>query len=178
MLLWVQVTPNDDLEQIAELEVTDSPAAVWEQVQELEGGYGWKTIHRLMDPNMGRSPSGTDRDISWQDAFDQVGMRIDLADDGEVGRQILNDYLKPDEFTRHPRYRVDLRCAKTIYQMKRYAWDDHKRTSEKDQKQRTKQRYDDFPTCLKYLVNSQPSFRGLKDLGKVFPIASGRTNGY
>ena len=178
MLLWVQVTPNDDLEQFAELEVDDTPQVVWERVQELESEWGLMNISRLMDPNMGRSPSGTDREVSWQDAFDQVGMRIDLADDGEVGRRLLNDYLKPDPSTKLPRYTCDPRCVKTIYQMKRYAWDDFKRTVEKDQKQRAKMRHDDFPTCMKYILNSNPSFRSLRSMGLPVVRSGRRTNGY
>ncbi len=178
MLLWLQVTPADDLEQIAELEVDDTPTVVWQQVQDLERDYGWTTITRMMDPNMGRSASGTDRSITWQDAFDQAGMRIDLADDGEVGRRIFNDYLKPDPHTRQPRYRCDPRCVKTIYQLKRYCWDDFKRTAEKGQKQRPKQKHDDYCACLKYAVNSQPSFRGLASMGQHFRTAGTRHNGY
>ena len=178
MLCWLQVTPNDDLEQVAELEIDDTPLVVWQAVQDLEAEYGWSSIARLMDPNMGRSPSGTERNISWQDAFDQVGMRIDLADDGEVGRRVLNEYLKPDEATKRPRYIVDPRCMKTIYQMKRYAWDDHKRSLEKDQKQKAKQKHDDFPTMLKYAVNASPSFRGLKSLGAPLTRVGHRSKGY
>jgi hypothetical protein len=178
MLLWLQVTPEDDLEQVAELEVDDVPAVVWQQVQDLETDYGWTQITRLMDPNMGRSASGTDRSVTWQDAFDQVGMRIDLADDGEVGRRIFNDYLKPDPHTKLPRYRCDPRCVKTIYQLKRYCWDDFKRTADKGQKQRAKAKHDDFPTCIKYVMNSSPSFRGLQQMGSTFRSQGKRVNGY
>jgi len=177
MLIWVQIDPNDDLHQVHELEVTGSPQDVADQVADVEADYGWTHIRRLIDPNMGRSPSGTDRATTWQDSFEAAGLPFDLADDSEVGRQTLNDYLKPDEFTRTPRVAIDPRCIKTIYQMKRYSWDDHKRSLEKDQKQRAKQRHDDFPTLHKYLVNSNPSFRGIKDSGKIYQ-ALGRTNGY
>ena len=178
MLLWLQITPEDDLEQIAELEVNDVPAVVWSQVQDLEAEYGWTQISRLMDPNMGRSASGTDRTVTWQDAFDAVGMRIDLADDGEVGRRLFNDYLKPDPHTRQPRYRCDPRNVRTIYQLKRYCWDDFKRSAEKGQKQRAKQKHDDYPTMLKYAVNSSPSFRGLAQLGTRYSPVGVRHNGY
>lgn len=178
MLLWVQVTPNDDLEQVAELEVDDTPTVVWQRVQDLERDYGWGAVSRLMDPNMGRSPSGTNRDISWQDAFDAVGMRIDLADDGEVGRRVFNEYLQPDPVTKQPRYRVDPRCVRTIYQLKRYTWKDEKRSSEKAQSQRAKQKHDDYPTMLKYLVNSSPSFRGLQSRGAPIQSSGRRVNGY
>ena len=178
MLLWLQITPEDDLEQIAELEVDDVPAVVWSQVQDLERDYGWTQVSRLMDPNMGRSASGTDREVTWQDAFDQVGMRIDLADDGEVGRRLFNDYLKPDAHTKRPRYRVDPRCVRTIYQLKRYCWDDFKRTAEKGQKQRPKQKHDDYATMIKYAVNSNPTFRGLSQISQGFIPIGRRHNGY
>lgn len=178
MLIWVQITPDDDLHQIYEMEVDGSPDVVAERVNELESENGWKTIRRLMDPNMGRSPSSTDRETTWQDAFERAGLLFDLSDDGEAGRQAVNDYLKPDIATQQPRLLVDPRCMKTIQQMKRYSWDDFKKSAEKDQKQRAKMKFDDYPTLLKYVLNSQPTFRALKSLGKPISLASGRMNGY
>lgn len=165
MLLWVQIDPNDDWQVIHEADIAGSPAQVAVRVAEIEGDYGWHAIRRLIDPNMGRSPSDTSRESTWQDAFEQAGLAYDLADDGEVGRQILNEYLRPDPRTGRPRLLVDVRCMKTIYQMKRYLWDDFKSTLEKDQKQRAKARHDDYPTCLKYLANAHPTFRGLRESG-------------
>jgi hypothetical protein len=178
MLIWVQVTPDDDLEQVAEMEVDGSPDIVAQRVKDLESEYGWKTIQRIMDPNMGRSPSSTDRQTTWQDAFETAGLTFDLADDGEAGRQALNDYLKPDQSTQKPRWMIDPRCMRTIQQMKRYSWDDFKKSMEKDQKQKAKQKYDDYPTLNKYVMNNQPTFRGLKSLGKPIEVRSGRMNGY
>lgn len=179
MLLWAQVTPDDDIQQIYEMEVDGSPDVVAQRVFELESENGWKVIHRLMDPNMGRSPSSTDRETTWQDAFERAGLTFDLSDDGESGRQLLNDYLKPDQYTEKPRYHVDPRCVKTIQQLKRYSWDDFKKSAEKDQKQKAKMKFDDYPTLLKYIMNSNPSFRNLKALGSpVYVGSTGRQNGY
>lgn len=64
---------------------------------------GFHHVCRIMDPNMGRSPSSaTQRNKTWQDEFDQVGLQFDLADDGEVGRHTINEYLKPDGMTDAP----------------------------------------------------------------------------
>jgi hypothetical protein len=178
MLLWVQINPNDDWEVLYELEVEGSPDTAAVQVKDLESEHGWKHISRLMDPNMGRSPSGADRETTWQDSFERAGLTFDLADDGEAGRQVINDYLKPDSFTRKPRIVIHERCTKTIQQMKRYMFDDYKKSLEKDQKQKTKQKHDDFPTLLKYLANMQPSFRGLKVSGYPVSYSSARSNGY
>lgn len=178
LMIWVQITPNDDLEQVAEMELDAAPEVVWQAVQDLEHDYGWSSITRLMDPNMGRSPSSSDRETTWQDAFDRIGMRMDLADDGEVGRKIFNEYLKPDEATHTPRYSCDPRNHKTIYQLKRYIWDDHKRTIEKDQKQKAKQKHDDAPTLLKYLCNYNPTFRSLRAIGAPSARIGKRHRGY
>jgi hypothetical protein len=178
MLIWVQVTPDDDLQQVAELEIDGSPEEVASQVFELESEHGWKSVSRLMDPNMGRSPSSSDRETTWQDAFERVGLTYDLSDDGEVGRKTINTYLRPDQDTLSPRIKIDERCTKTIQQFKRYSWDDHKKGLEKDQKQRAKQKFDDYPTLWKYILNSNPSFRNLKLVGRPVAMRHGRSNGY
>jgi hypothetical protein len=178
MLIWVQVTPDDDLEQVAEMEVDGSPDVVSQRVQDLESEYGWKTIYRIMDPNMGRSPSSSDRETTWQDSFAKAELTFDLADDGEAGRQALNDYLKPDPSTQRPRWRIEQRCMRTIQQMKLYSWDDYKKSLERDQKQKPKQKQDDFPTLNKYVVNSNPTFRDLKSIGHKVVYAGERRNGY
>jgi hypothetical protein len=68
--------------------------------------------------------------------------------------------------------------VRTIYQLKRYCWDDFKRTMDKGQKQRAKQKHDDYPTMLKYAINSNPSFRGLSHQGARFQSVGQRHNGY
>lgn len=178
MLIWVQVSPDDDLHQLYEMEVDGSPDVVALHVNELESENGWKHIRRLMDPNMGHQSSSVDRETTWQDSFERAGLSFDLADDGGVGRQAIDDYLKPDSFTNKPRIQVHERCIKTIQQMKRYSWEDHKKTLEKDQKQKTKAKNDDYPTLWKYILNSQPDFRGLKALGAPMHMSTGRVNGY
>lgn len=162
VMAWHQVDPNDDLHVVMELEVALAPQELAEYVLELEKERGWKTIRRLIDPNMGRSPSGTDRETTWQDAFDKAGLVCDLADDSDVGRAQLNVYLRPDPDTRRPRIHWDRSCGKAIYQMKRFLWDDHKKGLEKDQKQITKKKNDDFPACHRYALNSNPDFRSLR----------------
>ena len=46
--------------------------------------------------------------------------------------------------------------------MKRFLWDDHKKGLEKDQKQMTKKKNDDFPAIYRYILNSNPDFRSLR----------------
>lgn len=167
-LLWAQVSPNDDIGVVHSEKVDGGPAEVREVIQRVEADYGWSCVRRLIDPNMGRSPSDTGRELTWQDAFEQVGVVCDLADDSDVGRRMLDEYLAPDEITRQVRFTVDPRNTDVIYQLKRFLWDDFKSSTEKGQKQRVKTKHDDFPAILRYVLNSQPSFRALKQVGQVY----------
>lgn len=169
MYLWVQIDPSDDLWVVAEGQIDGSPLQVREDAQVIEADLHLTVRQRLIDPNMGRSPSSaTNRTTTWQDDFDAVGLTTDLADDSDVGRGRLNDYLKPDPDTQRPRVHVHPRCANTIFQLKRYVWADYKQTEERDQKQKPKDKYDDYPTLLKYLLNTSPSFSGLHHSGQIF----------
>lgn len=159
MMMWVQVDTWDDYWVLDEAMIDDEPDAVWALIREREEQWGLNITARLGDPNMLRSPAGKRRQLSWQDEFDTVGLRVDLADDSDVGRGRLNDYLKVDPDHAAPRIHIHPRCVNTIKQMQRYVWDDYKHVIDRDAKQTPKEKQDDFPTMLKYLMNYQPTFR-------------------
>lgn len=178
-MLWCQVTPNDDLAVIHELEVDGGPNDVWDAVKQVEKDYEWVAIRRLIDPNMGRSPSDAKRELTWQEAFEQVGLVCDLADDSDVGRRRVDEYLRPDDRLEQPRLLVDPRCTKTIYQLKRYLWSDYKRGDDHGVKQKPKDKHDDYPTLLKYIANSDPTHRSLLNANVVYRHHGTRTaSGY
>lgn len=156
-LLWVQVTPNEDYEVVASLQVEGGAEAVRDEVREVEEQLQYKYIARIMDPNMGASPSGAKRDITWQMEFDGVGLHFDLGDDSSVGRARLNDFIKPDRDFRRTRLRIDPSCGDVIFQMMRYIWADYKNAENKDIAQEPLKKNDDFPTLLKYLMNYLPT---------------------
>lgn len=156
-LVWVQVTPNEDYEVVATAQVEGGAEAVRDTVHEVEGRLQHNYVTRLMDPNMGASPSGAKRELTWQNEFDNVGLRFDLADDSSVGRARLNDFIKPDKATRWTRLRVDPSCGDLVFQMCRHIWADHKQQEGKDQKQEILRVNDDFPALLKYLMNYLPT---------------------
>lgn len=167
MYLWAQIDPKDDIWIVAEDACADEPVEVKKKCDEIESSYLLHVVRRLIDPNMGRTPSGIKREVAWQDEFDAAGVVCDLADDSDVGRGRVNEYLKPDKDTRRPRITIHSRCTTTIHQMKRYVWDNYKEALDKDLKQKPKDKYDDYPTMLKYLLNLDPTFNGLQQLGSV-----------
>lgn len=156
MLCWVQVTPNSDYEVIREVLVPGGAEDVRDAVTGIEAELQPLLVYRLMDPNMGASPSGAVREVTWQMEFDTVGLHFDLADDSDVGRARLNTLLKADPYFRRPRFRIDTGCTTSIFQMKRYVWADHAKVDGRDVKQKTLPKNDDFPTMFKYLMNRLP----------------------
>lgn len=161
--LWVQITPSDDWHVIADGKMDGDPVETRKEVEKIERDLGLWTAQRLTDPNMGLSSPGIKRGITWQQEFGAAGLVLDLADDNGIGRARINTMLKPDEHTLRPRCLIHQRCRDTIYQMNRYSWGEYSKNVERDIKQQPKDTYSDYPTCLKYLANIEPSFRLLKD---------------
>jgi hypothetical protein len=160
--MWVQIDPNDDLCVVWEDELDADPVDLRDHIFHIEESAGMRIADRLIDPNMGRAPASAIRGITWQDEFDNAGINCALADDSDVGRGRVNEYLRPDDHTLRPRLRISSRCQRTIFQMKRYVWDNYRRADERDIKQVPKRKNDDFPTLLKYLMNTNPSFNLLQ----------------
>jgi hypothetical protein len=156
-LAWVQVTPNEDYEVVATRQVDGGAEDVREVVKEVEAYLKCQQVVRIMDPNMGASPSGAKRELTWQREFDNVGLHYDLGDDSGVGRARLNTFIKPDSQFMRARFRIDPSCEDAIFQMKRYVWSDHKNAENKDVAQTPLSKHDDYPALFKYLMNYLPT---------------------
>ena len=159
MYSWWMISPQDDLWCIAEGECDGDPTDVAVDVAEMESRLGLHVTYRFIDPNMGRSPCGSKRGVTWQDEFSAAGLYCDEADDSmDPGLKRIDTLLKPDRATLAPRIHIHPRCRNSIIQLKRYVWDDHKKSLEKPQKQKPKDKNNDFPTLLRYLANTEPRF--------------------
>lgn len=161
-MIWAQVDPSDDWSVIADMQLEGDCVETREAVHRLEKEMGLVIARRLLDPNMGASPSGQKREVTWQDEFTSAGLHCDLASDVDVGRSRINQFLKPDKDTLRPRLKFHARCRDTIYQFGRYSWADFSKNVDRGQKQVPKDKYDDGPTLVKYLANSDPVFNFLK----------------
>ena len=163
MFAWIQIGPDDDWWMIREGQVDGDPTMVREYVDAVESDLGLAVARRLIDPNMARSPASSSRGVTWQDEFDKVGLVTDLADSSEVGRARINQMLIPDSISRRPRLMIHSLCTQAIHQMTRFVWDDYRQALEKGQKQKAKEKNDDFPAILRYFANSEPEFHQLRD---------------
>src|SRR3990167_456854 len=178
MWLHVQIDPADDWWIAAEGKLDGDCVEVKREVERIEKEFGFYVAQRLSDPNMMASPSGQRRDVTWQDEFASAGLYCDLANDIDVGRQRINQLLKPDPDTMRPRIKVHPRCKDTIYMMNRYSCGEFSKNVDRDQKQTPKDRNDDYPTLLKYLANSEPVFRFLRGGAQVLKRSGQRTGSY
>lgn len=176
--LWVQVSPQDDWFVVAEGKLEGDCLETRKEVEGVEINLGINTVRRLMDPNMGASPSGQRREVTWQDEFKTAGLWCDLADDSDVGRGRINTMFKVDQQTRRPRLVIHPRCKDTIYQLLRFSWADFSKKVDRDQKQAPSDKYSDKPACLRYFANSDPIFRFLKDGAPVIKRPGKRKGSY
>ena len=167
MGLWVQVDPWDDLYCIAECLVDGSPEELWLSIKDTEERLHLNVVSRIGDPNMLRSPASAQRGVTWQDEFADAGLRIDLADNSDVGRSRVNEFLRPDQDRKTPRLLFHPRCEVAIKQMLRYTWGEWKQPEGRDIKQTARNIEDDFPSLLRYLMNSAPTYAGLQHAGQV-----------
>ena len=178
MMMWVQISPSDDWYQVAEGKCDGDCTDVRKYCDQIESDMGLYIAQRIMDPNMGASPSGQKREVTWQGEFQAAGLFCDLADDSGVGRARVNTMLKPDGDTRQPRLIIHKRCKDTVYQLQRFSWEDFSKRVDKDQKQTPKAKHDDFPALLRYLANSEPNFRFLKSGPPIIKRAGKRVGAY
>ncbi len=181
-LLWVQISPSDDWFVVAELQVDGDCVDVRKAAEEVEQNLGLQIAQKLTDPNMGMSPASSrrpgGRPLTWVDEFSAAGLVLDLADDSAVGRSRVNQMLKPDPDTQCPRLVVHQRCKTTIYQLQRYSWADFSKRIDRDPKQEPKDKHSDFPSLIKYLANSDPNFRFLKNGPAVLQRTGTRMGAY
>ena len=161
MALWAQIDTWNDIWIVAEALVEGGPEELEVACNEIESNLGLRMALRLGDPNMLRSPASAQRNITWRDEFDAVGLHLELGNTSDVGRSRLNDYLKVDPDRLMPRIHIHPRCQEAIKQILRYVWDDYRHVADRDMKQKPKDKNDDFPTLLKYLMNYEPDYNML-----------------
>ena len=164
-IVWDAISPSDDIYQVAELEVDDTPTQVKKAVDDLERNLHLRVYRRLMDPNMGESPTTTStiRHRTVKQEFDDVGLRCstNVSDDRFIARMKMAEYLKPDPRTMQPRFHIFNTCKRSSYQMTHWSWDEWAGyvSDRKDSKPIPQEKNSDFPTLHGYVMNDNPSFR-------------------
>ncbi|KKL83638.1 hypothetical protein LCGC14_1972740, partial [marine sediment metagenome] len=173
MCMWVAVDPSDDYWVVQEGSIEGDAADLKTYVDAIEEGMEFDVRLRLMDPNMGLSPSSQAKaagNRTVQQEFDKAGLRCGLADDNrETARSILKEMMKPEQRVGAPSFHVFSSCRKTNHQYLRYSWDEWTRYSseKKDPKPKPREKEDDFPTLGGYMANAKFTHDRLKHGGQI-----------
>ena len=176
--LWSMIDPSDDWWIIADGSCAGDPTEVRKDTLMIERELGLNVVHHVIDPNMALSPASSKRGVNWRDEFDAAGLVCSLADDSHVGRERLNQFLKPDSGRWQPRMHIHPRCKATIFGLKRYTWQDRKLGNERALLQVPKDKNDDECNLLKYLMNESLTFAQLSGMGRVYQRPGKRIGAY
>mgnify|MGYP003393945588 FL=1 len=162
---WYAVSPSDDLIQVAELEIDDTPIEARKAIDDIESRLHLRTYRKIMDPNMGNSPMTiSERGLLVREEFDRAGIHCAMAEDNRfTARTRIREYLKPDRRTRQPRLHIFKTCTKSNYQMMHWSWDENASytSDRRDPKPIPQQKHSDFPTLWGYVLNDNPNFRSI-----------------
>lgn len=153
---WIKIDPDDGWWQVAEREIAGDAQAVKDEVQRVEHDLlAQRPVWRKGDPKITAQTNQfaqefQGRKFTIREAFEEVGFAFDEANTNfTVGRQRVIDALKPQPYTRRPRYRVHATCTRSIYQITHFVWD----------KDRPARANSDFPALDRYLAMDDPTYR-------------------
>lgn len=172
-MLWGAVDPTEDVfiyrERRMQLPMI-IPDCVAE-VKRLEKMYAERVIRRLIDPNFGLKIYGNSgRTVSqeWTDASMNLAYRMSFTpanDDIVAGHNKVYQYLnydqtKPVSSSNHPKLYVFDTCTELIKSLKHYVWDEWegKTKDKKDDKEKPRDKWKDYPDCLRYMLMDNPRF--------------------
>lgn len=160
---WFALTPSDGVVMIGEMDAEGDASDVVGQITEWEREHHVAPVRRLMDPNMATQTNDRlERGWNMRMAYDRVGLRCDMANDSiPVGIQNVNELLKPDPFTREPRFSTLPQNRKFIHGMTHWSWGEWARAGEREPKESVRDRFKDYPDLLRYAANDLPTYRGL-----------------
>lgn len=160
MMGWFAISPSDNIFQIGEMEVEGTADDIKKAVEAWERANRIYPVKRLMDPNIAtESNDKMRRGWTLRQEYDEAGLRCDLAiDEMNAGVNEVQQLLKPDPYTRMPRYQIFRNCKTTIHAFGRWSWDEHSRTSDREAKERPRDKFKDPMDVVRYAAMDHPSY--------------------
>ena len=171
--IWAKVDPFGTIYVFAEIEHKATVKDLSKEILKREILMGIKSseVHRILDPNKGRTPTAV-TGLRLVDDFAKhaVYFTTSVNDDIIMGHlavaeKLMWDKRYPLDMTNKPKLFFFREGTKsTVRMIQSYVWDDWK-GSEKDKKERPKDVNKDFPDCVRYLVMSNPFFHTVDSEG-------------
>lgn len=162
-ITWAFVDPYDAVTFFDELEIKGTAQEVVNAIHEKERSHKARTILRIADPAINKQPSGFGSARTTLSEFEECGMGFTLADNGDAGYNIVEDYLrwdksKPLSSLNRPSVYFTKDCPKTWYSMTHLMWDEFKFNQNRDPKEKVKDKDKDFADNVRYTLALKPTF--------------------
>lgn len=163
-ITWAYVDPHEAVTFFDELHVKGTAKEVVAAIREKEKSHTARTLLRIADPAIEKQVSGFGSERTTHTEFQEAGMSFTLADNSEVGYDVVEEYLswdKSKELTplNSPRLHFTEDCVETWYSMAHLRWDEYKFGSDRDPKERVKDKDKDFADTVRYVLIMRPTMR-------------------
>jgi phage terminase large subunit-like protein len=164
VITWAFLDQWDIVTFFDEMVIQGDAETVVKAIREKEKGHSAPTTLRLADPAIEKQVSGFGSELTTHDEFRRAGMSFALADNSEAGYNVVEGYLKYDK-TRpisslnQPSVYFTEDCPVTWYSMTHLMWDEYKFGTNRDPKERVKDKDKDGADCVRYTLVNRPSRR-------------------
>lgn len=162
-IVWAYVDPSDTVVFFDELLIQGTAEQVVAAIREKEKTHKAKTLLRLIDPAANKQVSGYGSQRTTLVEFQEQGMDFSYADNNDAGYAVVESYLhydktKPLGFGNQPQAYFTHDVPLTWYGLSHLRWDEYKFNSDRDPKERVKDKDKDFPDCVRYVLANRPSY--------------------
>jgi hypothetical protein len=162
-IVWAFIDPSDKVVCFDELLIQGTAPEVVKAILEKEKGHKARTLLRLIDPAANKQVSGYGSQRTTLTEFQECGMDFSYADNNDAGYSIVESYLhydksKPISSLNCPLVYFTESVPLTWYGLSHLRWDEYKFNSDRDPKERVKDKDKDFPDCVRYILATRPTY--------------------
>ncbi len=168
---WYKVDPADQIWQLADAEIAGDASVVKREVERFEAEHGFRVTWRKMDPKITAQQNQFAREFEGQPftirrAFEEVGFDFEDANTNfTVAINRIEQWLRPNPWTKAPRLRVHTSCERTIYHLTHNVWQGARREEQRETKEQPGKRWSDFVAVTRYCAMDDPEFRVCQTYG-------------
>lgn len=162
-ITWAFIDPADHVTFFDELLIQGTAPEVVKAIREKEKLHGAKTQLRLIDPAANKQVSGYGSQRTTLTEFQECGMDFSYGDNNDAGYSVVESYLhhdrtKPISSLNCPMVYFTEDVPLTWYGMSHLRWDEFRFNSDRDPKERVKDKDKDFPDTVRYTLASRPTY--------------------
>jgi phage terminase large subunit-like protein len=162
-ITWAFIDPYNRVTFFDELQVKGTAKEVVSLIGDKEKSHRARTLLRIADPAINKQISGFGSGRTTLTEFEEAGMGFTMADNNEVGYDVVESYLnwdktKPLSTLNSPSVYFTKDVPLTWYSMTHLRWDEFKFNHDRDPKERVKDKDKDFADNVRYTLILKPRF--------------------